>query len=632
MRRRAFGLALALAASAAAAPDAPPGGERRVTVSPDFAVVLSNGRISVEARPLEGETPMEFAARLVASPATAGQILALPGEPSTSRSVVVPYAALADEVKRAAITALFPSDVRATAGWLHIAVSEESVAAIAIWFTGRADSAAALAKENGLTSDAVGRGTMVRIPAELLLRPFRDAEALDETEPPQLAFGEDEKGRYAVYRLRRREALYSAVVVRFTGRVHAADVIELAGAIAARSGVQDVHAIPVGFPVKIPIEVLSEEYLPADDPRARARAFERAETALFAQPAPARGLAGVRVVLDAGHGGRDTGTIHGGLWEATYVYDVAARLRKILLERTKADVVVTTRDEATGWKVVEKDRLPPRKSQVLLTEPPYDLSDPVVGVNLRWYLANSLLNRPGPEKKKIPPERTVFVSLHADSLHPSLRGAMVYVPGERFLRERYGKRGEVFASYREWREQPVVSFSRRDRVASEGASTALAGKIVSAMRRSGLAVHPFSPVRTHVIRAGREWVPAILRYNRIPNRVLVEIANLANEEDRELLVTRGFRQSAAEAVAVGLEEYFGAGGSPASGAPAAAVNGPDDVVGPLPAAKASPVPKASAPKKTPAAKATPTSPPKKMPAKKKTPAKAPTKTPTPPPR
>ena len=638
MRRGTAALALVLAATATTAPGAPPGGERRVAVSPDFSVVLANGKISVEARPLEGETPMEFAARLVASPATAGEILALPGQPSVRRAVVVPYTALAGEVKLAAITALFPADVRATAGWLHIAVAEENLATTAEWFTGRAELAGAIARENGLTSDVIGRGTTVRIPTEMLLRPFRDAEALDETEAPQLAFGEDEKGRYALYRLRKREALYSAVVVRFTGRVHAPDVIELAGAIAARSGIEDVRAIPVGYPVKIPLDVLSEEYLPPDDPRARERALERAETAQFGQPAPAQGLAGVRIVLDAGHGGRDTGTIHGGLWEATYVYDVAVRLRRLLLERTQADVVLTTKDEKTGWKVVEKDRLTSRKSQVLLTDPPYDLEDPAVGVNLRWYLANSLMKRPGPEKKKIPPERTVFVSLHADSLHPSLRGAMVYVPGERFLRERYGKRGEAFASYREWQEQPVVSFSRRDRVASEGASTALAGKIVASMRKYGLAVHPFSPVRTHVIRAGREWVPAVLRYNRIPNRVLVEIANLANEEDRDLLVTRRFRQDVAEAVAAGLLEYFRADGSAAVATAAGAAYGPDEIVGPWPAAKAPPArAKASAPAKSPptpaklsaAAKApagkaaVPKKPPKK---------KATKKTPTPPPR
>ncbi len=552
-------LALFLAAAGAAGPPAP-APERRVVVSPDFTVTLSGGKISVEARPLEGETPMEFAGRLVADPATAGRILALPGGPSLSRPAVVPYASLADEVKMAAVTALFPSDLRATAGWLHIAVAGESLAAIAEWFAGRPEAASDLAKENGLTADTVGKGTMVRIPTELLLPPFRDAEALEETEPPHLTYGEDEKGRYALYRLRKKEALYSAVVVRFTGRLHASDVIELANAIAVRSGIEDVRAIPVGYPVKIPLEVLSDEYLPSDDPRAKARALERAETAQFAQPPRARGLAGVRVVLDAGHGGRDTGTIHAGVWEATYVYDVAVRLRKLLMDRTQAEVLMTTRDGQFGWKVIDRDRLAPRKSQVLLTDPPYDLSDPLVGVNLRWYLANSLLRRPGAGKKPVPPERTVFVSLHADSLHPSLRGAMVYVPGERFLRERYGKKGAAFSAFREWKEQPVVSFSRRDRVASEGASTALAAKIVTAMRRNDLQVHPFSPVRTHVIRAGRAWVPAILRYNRVPNRVLVEIANLANDEDRALVVTRRFRQRVAESVAAGLVEFFGGDG------------------------------------------------------------------------
>jgi len=591
-----------------------------VEVSRDLTVVQADGAISVEARPLDGETPIEFAARISANEETAREILALPGGPSRERAVVVPYAALADEMKRAAVVALFPSDVRATAGWLHIAVGDESLASVAGWFTGRPELAGALAAENGLEGNSVAKGTTVRVPAEFLLRPFRDAEALDESEPPQLVFGEDAGGRYAMYRLRKKEALYSAVVVRFTGRVHAPDVIELAGAIAKRSGIEDVHAIPVGYPVKIPLDVLAEEFLPADDPRSKARALERAETAQFSIPARARGLKGVRIVLDPGHGGRDTGTIHGGLWESAYVYDVAVRLRKVLSEKTQAEVVMTTKDSRLGWNVSERDVLAPRRTQVLLTDPPYELEDPVLGVNLRWYLANSLLKRPGPERKRIPPERTVFVSLHADSLHPSLRGAMIYVPGERFLRDRYGKRGGAFAPYREWREQPVVSFSRKERIASEGASTSLAGKLVGAMRRRDLTVHPFSPVRTHVIRSGREWVPAVLRYNLIPNRVLVEIANLANEEDRALVATRRFRQEVAAALAEGLVEFFGGELAPSAPPPAVAaaataldaqeVYGPADFVGPWPRAASA---KPSSGKK-PAAKKPVTKPKPKRPA------------------
>ncbi len=63
-------------------------------------------------------------------------------------------------------------------------------------------------------------------------------------------------GEYAVYRLQRGEALYSAVVVRFTGQLLAVQVNETAMEIAARSGIDDVTDISVGYPVKIPLDLL----------------------------------------------------------------------------------------------------------------------------------------------------------------------------------------------------------------------------------------------------------------------------------------------------------------------------------------------------------------------------------------
>mgnify|MGYP001115298268 CR=1 FL=1 len=530
---------------------------RRVDVSEDFSAVLDQGEIVVEARPLEGEALVDFARRVSRDEAAAQKLLALPAPPSRTRTILLPYAGLSGETQLAAVRALFPSDVRATIGWLHVAVGTEPLASVAAWFTGDPRLAGRIAELNGLAGDLVTRGTLVKVPVEYLLPPFRDAEPIPDEEPPRLEYGADEKGRYAIYRLKRKEALYTAVVVRFTGRLHAEDVIQLALRIALRSGIDDVHAIPVGFPVRIPFEYLSEEYLPPDDPKTAALERERAEAALFATPAKARGLAGVRVVIDAGHGGRDTGTLHHGVWESTYVYDIASRLRKVLLETTRAEVVMTTREPVVGWEVPDRDRLPDRKTRVLLTDPPYRLTDPVAGVNLRWYLANAVLRRAGPGGKPIPPERTVFLSLHADSLHPSVRGAMAYVPGERFLRSSYGRATPFYRSFREVRDEPVVSFTKKERVLAEGASTALAEKLIGAFRRRNLPVHQFRPVRTHVIRSGREWVPAVLRYNKIPNRVLFEVANLSNEGDRALTLTRAFRQSSAEALAEGLLAFFG---------------------------------------------------------------------------
>ncbi|HEV8268135.1 MAG TPA: hypothetical protein VGR00_07880, partial [Thermoanaerobaculia bacterium] len=227
-------LLLSIPLAAASAPLAA-GEARRVQVSSDFAATVQDGKVTVEARPIEGENPIEFAKRVAADDATAQKVLSLPGGLTRERFVSLNYAGLSSESKKAAVKALFPSDVRATAGWIHIAVEDEPLEAIATWFTGSADAVSALAKENGIGAGTVSRGTTVRIPTEYLLPPFRDAEPIPDVEPPRLEFGEDEKGRFAIYRLRKKEALYSAVVVRFTGRLHAEDVIQAALKIAIRS-------------------------------------------------------------------------------------------------------------------------------------------------------------------------------------------------------------------------------------------------------------------------------------------------------------------------------------------------------------------------------------------------------------
>jgi hypothetical protein len=134
---------------------------------------------------------------------------------------------------------------------------------------------------------------------------------------------------------------------------------------------------------------------------------------------------------------------------------------------------------------------------------------------------------------------------------------MVYIPGEKYLKTSFGKSGSLYAARREVREAPRVRFSRRERIKAEGVSRHLAEKIVSAFRSLGLPLHAFQPIRRNVIRGGREWVPAILRYNRIPARVLVEVCNLNNPDDRKLLVSRSYRDKVAQAIVSGLVEFYG---------------------------------------------------------------------------
>jgi N-acetylmuramoyl-L-alanine amidase len=198
------------------------------------------------------------------------------------------------------------------------------------------------------------------------------------------------------------------------------------------------------------------------------------------------------------------------------------------------------------------------RSARVLTTPPYYIEDAATGVNFRWYLANAVLSQV--RRDGVGEDRTVFVSLHADSLHPAVRGAMIYIPGEKFLKDSFGKSGEVYAARREVREAPRVAFSRRERVRSEGVSRDFAEKIVAAFRRFAVPLHAFQPIRRNVIRGGREWVPAILRYNRIPARVLVEVGNLNNPEDRQLLVSRGFRDKVARSLVAAIVEFYGGTG------------------------------------------------------------------------
>ena len=548
--------------------------ERTVVVSPEIRVTIRDGdEIVLSARPLPGEGLDAFVQRLTEDPRAKKDIVQLNGglrRLRSDKSVNVPYGLLSQSFRKVAIEALYPGDRATLAGWEHrvtaLSGKPESLWRIAEWFTGDGRNYRKLREAKAATAIAsleTQEGQLVLVPAALLSPAFREAAAASvppaEAPPPALEYGTDALGRYAVYRLRKGEALYSAVVVRFTGRVHAEDVNAKASEIAERSGVPDVHAIPVGYPIKIPIADLAPEFRPPDDPERIEEQNARIEASQFANTVRTANLSGVTLVLDAGHGGRDTGAIVQGMQEAPYVYDIACRVERIVRARTKARVVPTV-GRSAPCPGARSEAVGESRSARVLTTPPYPIEDAAAGVNFRWYLANSVYRNV--EKNGGQEDRTVFVSLHADSLHPAVRGTMVYVPGEKFLGGSYAKSGELYTSRREVREAPRVSFSRREKISAEGVSTDLAERLVASFRAADLPLHPFQPIRRNVIRGGREWVPAILRYNRIPARVLIEVCNLNNPDDRKLLRTRAYREKVAEAIADALVAFYG-GPSPA---------------------------------------------------------------------
>jgi N-acetylmuramoyl-L-alanine amidase len=508
--------------------------------------------------------------------------------PQRDRPVLIPVESVRPDLRLEIVRRLFPLDGRTELGWQHWVLDpfgggEESWAWLAELFTGGAGSADELRRANPeIAASGLIRGRPIHVPASLLVSAFREVEppptptptpsprptlsprpstarpiptvSASVRGPGPLDFGVDDEGPFAVYRLRRGEALYSAVVVRFTGQLNASQVNETAREIARRSDIEDVTSIPVGFPVKIPLDLLLPQYLPLDDPRRIAWEREERELRAFLEVVRATDLSGVHVVLDAGHGGADSGAVQDGLWEAAYVYDIACRVRRALERHTRATVYMTREDRRLGLTPVDVGRLPHHRDQFLRTRPPYALEDSVIGVHLRWYLTNDIiLNRLGDD---VPRSKTVFVSIHADSLHPSVRGAMVYVPSRHLRPSSYTVRRQEIRRYAEYRNHPTVRFGPSFTARVEASSRHLADAILGRVRANGIAIHPYEPVRDRVLRGRRSWVPAVLRYTAAQNAVLVEVCNMGNAEDRENLVDHEWREEFARSVVEGISAAF----------------------------------------------------------------------------
>ncbi|MDX1632389.1 MAG: N-acetylmuramoyl-L-alanine amidase, partial [Thermoanaerobaculia bacterium] len=526
----------------------------RVEIGPGLVAVRTDGaELYLEAFPEKSEGLLAFARRLCGDEEAASRI----AEENGTRTLLagvryrIPFELVRDGLQQKIFRALFPGDQVESRGWRH-EVTKEALAdgaelwQIASWFTGDGSSFRELRQANRLVDDDLSPGQRLLVPATLLRPSLR--KLLPPPPPPGadlLSYRGEGSEKVAVYRLQPGEALYSSVVMRFTGRVYAEDVNALAAEIAAVSGIEDVTDIPVGYEVRIPFEWLLPEYLPPDHPRRREYEAELADSRRFGQRVRSLHLAGVTVILDAGHGGRDVGASTAGVWESLYVYDIMLRVRKILEERTAARVVPTLRD-GDSFRILERDVLPYSRGHRVLTDPPYAIEDSKVGVNLRWYLANSVYR--SAVREGADPQKVIFVSIHADSLHPSARGAMIYIPSAELTGGSFRRSGVVYASRKEYRQQPEVRFDWRQRRESEGLSRNLAGETLAALREAGVAIHPYRPIREKIIRKRSRFVPAVLRYNAVPAKMLVEVCNLANDRDRSLLQKRSFRQRLAEAI------------------------------------------------------------------------------------
>ncbi|HEX7707890.1 MAG TPA: N-acetylmuramoyl-L-alanine amidase [Thermoanaerobaculia bacterium] len=564
-------------------------------VAPGISATLTRDyEIEVRVTAHKGDAWTRLARRVTGDATTWEEIAALnqaDGNLKADQKVRVPFALLRPELQRDIFTTLFPYDKKTSDGWRHIVVGSkgvegESLWKIAEWLTGDGANYSFIRKANPTQGLSTRKGDVILVPRRLLTAAF--GGGMEEENAPttaaevrkptdnaaqrasahenvqeasaaslgQAALSYERRGSepYAVYRLQKGEALYSSVAIRFTGRVFARDVGDVLDRIVKFNEIEDVSRIPAGYPVKIPMELLLPEFLPQDDPTRLASETSKRESAKVARRTRAAGLNGVHVILDPGHGGRDVGTEQGDVWESIYVYDVAVRLRRIIEKQSAAKVSMTTRSKEHGYSIMDRDVLPRVSDHYVQTTPRFDLQDAIVGVNLRWYLANSIFRRAVDQGAQ--PEKVVFLSIHADSLHPSLRGAMAYIPGASYATGSYSKKGDVYLARAEVREQPSVTHSKRDALLAEGLSRSFATSVIGAFEKKGLKVHPYAPVRDNVIRRGGAWVPAIIRHNQVPTRMLLEVCNLGNAKDRELMKTKKYRQQLAEAIYEGIVDFY----------------------------------------------------------------------------
>ncbi|HVE72701.1 MAG TPA: hypothetical protein VNI54_15155, partial [Thermoanaerobaculia bacterium] len=345
-------------------------------ISPSVRAILTREyEIAVTVKPHAGDAWSRLARR-VTGDANNWEELAAFNEADenlkSEQTVRVPFAMLKPSLQQDIIRTLFPKDQATTDGWKHLVVGSrgiegESLWKIAEWFTGDGANYSLIRKSNPSQGLSTRKGDVILVPKRLLSaafggsseeenapktaaevrKPADDATqraAADEDvpeaalaavpgpsilTPPSLSYVRGTSEPHAVYRLQQGEALYSSVAIRFTGRVYAKDVGDVLDRIVKFNGIEDVSRLPVGYPVKIPMDLLLPEYLPQGDPARVAREEGRRESAKVARRTRAAGLSGVHVILDPGHGGRDVGTAHDDVWESNYVYDVARRLRAI---------------------------------------------------------------------------------------------------------------------------------------------------------------------------------------------------------------------------------------------------------------------------------------------------------------
>ena len=552
----------------------------------------SGNRLVVKLKPLPGEGGYSLAKRVLNSKYRSLKTIKKHSKSSIllrNRYISFPVKVIKSDIRNSAIKAIFFKDKPKNDYWEHrITYSWETTTLIAGLFTKKGIKASHLVRYNKMRKNGniLKKGDIIRIPwkwisPDLSLRNI-------ELKPP-LKLRKDRKGKYfAHYQMKPGETLYSSVVIRFTGRLLNDEVNLVAKKLLKLNRISDAKRIQNRQKIKIPIEWISEEYFQNHSENVtskknilkkkylkkkylkkkylkkkkkflkKSKKSERLVISKRKSKSNSNKFSNkIHVILDSGHGGGDPGASAGSrrtkdlIYEDEVVYDVSKRISKLFKKR--GVVVHPTLSDPNQKKPVRYLSNRHDKDEQLLVTPRYSTRNSRIGANMRVYLVNHIYHKL--RKQKVPSGNILFISLHGDSLHSSLSGVMVYYADHRLRRNKFGLKSNIYRRIKEYNSK--LTFRKRDNKYSEKLSKEFGKTIVKEFQKQKLRTHRVSSaVRGYLYRRGKKTLPAVLRYNKVPTSVLVEIANLNNRRDRRDLLKSKTRQRMAKAIANSVFNRF----------------------------------------------------------------------------